>query len=90
MVVAVKFVRDDFFDGERHMNFTAWYVLFIVWTDQSGIHSAAAPKVDLETCQHDAVRVIAALPKDTSKWACHEMTVDVQPNGYVEIKFPNN
>lgn len=69
--------------------FSVWYVMVIVFADNSGLHSAASPKVDLAECQRDAMRTMAALPQGTAKWACHEMTIEVKGQN-VLVTFPEN
>lgn len=68
--------------------FTVWYVLVVIVADDTGLHSITSPKVDLETCQHDAQRVVAASPQNAARWACHEMTIETKGSN-VLVKFPN-
>lgn len=69
--------------------FTVWYVLVVVFADNEGLHSMTSPKLNLEACEHDAQRAIAALSQNSARWACHEMTVETKGSN-VFVNFPNN
>lgn len=68
--------------------FLVWYVLSVVYLDPQGLHNELFVYKNLPDCQHAAQRALAALPTNTAKWACHEMTVETRVDGSELVTFP--
>jgi hypothetical protein len=69
--------------------FTVWYVLSVVTVTNGHITNLLGIEKTKEECVQRAARVIAAEPSNSTKWACHEMTVKVDASGLTAVEFPN-
>ncbi len=65
--------------------FLVWYVLAVVTISDGKMTSTLYIEKDLEGCQHQAARVVAADPN--ARWHCHEMDTEAKGN-VLTVQFP--